>query len=97
MLSEKEIQEYIWNNKDDFFNLFEPANFPVLTDKKPWEYTPSELLYFHMIERYEKIWNSLYYLDLFGCEVPLKKENDSTIRADFLGALEGQNGIVIIE
>lgn len=97
MLSEKEIQEYIWNNKDDFSNLFEPANFPVLTDKKPWEYTPSELLYFHMIERYEKIWNSLYYLDFFGCEVPLKKENDSTIRADFLGALEGQNGIVIIE
>jgi hypothetical protein len=97
-MTEKEIQEYIWQNKDNFSEFFEDIKFPdLIHHEKPWDFTPSEILFNILLERYENMWNLIHGLYFFGYEVPLKKENDSTTRADFLGILEGANGIAVIE
>ncbi len=98
-ITEKVIQDYIWENRNNLYDLIDVANFrneiPV---DKPWEIKPYELIYNNIlsecIKYFEAIKNSL---SLFTNEVGLKKENQSTIRADLLGILDGQNGICIIE
>lgn len=96
-MKEKDIQEYIWKHRGDFNKILQSAELPQRPDKSPWEYSPTEILYYHLIDKYKGIWEAIEGLDMFGCEVPLKKDGDSTIRADFLGILEGENGIVIVE
>lgn len=96
-MKEKDIQEYIWKRRGDFNKILQSAELPQRPDKSPWEYSPTEILYYHLIDKYKGIWEAIEGLDMFGCEVPLKKDGDSTIRADFLGILEGENGIVIVE
>ena len=97
-ISEKTIQEYIWKNKNNLSNLFEEVEFPKLIKKeKPWELDPSEIIFNTIISKYKKLWKEVKLINLFGCEVPLKKSNDNTIRADFLANFEGFNGIGIIE
>ncbi len=59
--------------------------------------TPERLIYNELLERLKKHYVNLHELILFGCEVPLKKEGDSTIRADLLGIVAGLSGIAIIE
>lgn len=96
-MTEKEIQNYIWEHKEEFEKFLQPIEFPEKPVKSPWEYSPTEILYYHIIDKYKAIWEAVQSIDFFGCEVFLKKEGDSTIRTDFLGAFEGQNGIVIVE
>ena len=96
-MTEKEIQNYIWKHKEEFDKFLQPIEFPEKPVKSPWEYSPTEILYYHIIDKYKAIWEAVQSIDFFGCEVSLKKEGDSTIRTDFLGAFEGQNGIVIVE
>ena len=96
-MTERDIQNYIWEHRDEFDTLLQPISFPQRPAKSPWEYSPTEILYYHLIDKYKRIWEAIEGLDMFGCEVPLKKDGDSTIRADFLGILEGENGIVIVE
>ena len=97
-ITEKIIQEYIWENKNKLYVLFDEEVFPKLIEKeKPWDLTPSEVIFNTIITKYKKLWNEIKLMQLFGCEVPLKKDNDSTIRADFLASFEGINGIGIIE
>ena len=96
-MKEKDIQEYIWKHRGDFNKILQSAELPQRPDKSPWAYSPTEILYYHLIDKYKGIWEAIEGLDMFGCEVPLKKDGDSTIRADFLGILEGENGIVIVE
>lgn len=94
---ETEIQKYIWEHKEDLFSMIEIPKFDSEPNKMPWEYEPWELLYYQIIKEYEESYRSLERLDMFGCEVRLEKEDDSTIRTDFLGCLEGENGFVICE
>ena len=96
-MTEKDIQNYIWEHKEEFEKFLQPIEFPEKPVKSPWEYSPTEILYYHIIDKYKAIWEAVQSIDFFGCEVFLKKEGDSTIRTDFLGAFEGQNGIVIVE
>ena len=95
--SEKEIQKCIWEHREDLFSMIEIPVFDLEPHKMPWEYEPCELLYCRTINEYENSYRSLERLDVFGCEVRLEKEGDRTIRTDFLGCLEGENGFVICE
>ena len=94
---ETEIQAYIWEHKEELFSMIEEPAFEADPNKLPWEYEPWELLYYQGIKEYEESYRSLEGLEFFGCEVRLAKEDDSTIRTDFLGCLEGQNGFVVCE
>lgn len=96
-MTEKDIQNYIWENRSSFNNFLKSTQFPEMEEKEPWNYSHEEILYNRIIDKYKTIWESLKNIDIFACEVPLKKNGDSTIRTDFLGSLSGQNGLVIIE
>lgn len=94
---ETEIQEYIWNHRDELFSMIQKPVFEKDPNKKPWEYEPFELLYYQILKEYEGYYESLARLEFFGCEVRLPKDGESTIRSDFFGSLEGENGFVICE
>lgn len=95
--SEKEIQEYIWNHREELFSMIEQPSFDPEPNKMPEEYEPWELLYYQLIKEYKESYELLDCLDIFGCEVRLPKEGENTIRTDFLGCLEGENGFIICE
>lgn len=94
---EREVQKYIWEHSEDLFTMIDKPLFEADPNKKPWEYEPWELLYYKMLRDYEESYKSLERAELFGCEVGLEKDDESTIRADFLGDLEGDNGLIICE
>lgn len=101
-MTEHQIQTYVWENKDNWKDLIEDIEFPdkfdfLQTEERIFERTPDKVLLNEVIDRYSKIYNSLKELELFGCEVPLKREGDSTIRADLLGIIPGDSCIAIIE
>lgn len=95
--SEKEIQKYIWDRKEALFSMIEPPLFESEPIKMPDEYEPWELLYYQLLKEYKESYESLERMDIFGCEVRLPKEGENTIRTDFLGCLEGENGFIICE
>lgn len=95
--SEKQIQEYIWANRESFFDMIEPTEFADIDKRSPWEYEPWELLYMKIMEQYQNDFENLEGLNLFGNEVRLDKENETTIRSDFFGCFEGENGFVVCE
>lgn len=94
---ETEIQEYIWNHRDKLFSMIQTPVFEKDPNKKPWEYEPFELLYYQILKEYEEYYKSLARLEFFGCEVRLPKDGENTIRSDFFGSFEGENGFVICE
>lgn len=94
---ETEIQEYIWNHRDKLFFMIQTPVFEKDPNKKPWEYEPFELLYYQILKEYEEYYKSLARLEFFGCEVRLPKDGENTIRSDFFGSFEGENGFVICE
>lgn len=97
-MTEKLIQQYIWDNRENFSDFILEVEIPKKRNiEKPWEFTPSDIIYNSLIDKFEDFYNAVYELYLFGFEVPLKKNNDSTIRADLLGVLAGRNGVSIIE
>ena len=101
-MTEHEIQNFIWKNKDDWGNLIEEFNFPDKHQFDDDEHSihslcPETILYNELIDRLVETHKNIEGLRLFGCEVPLKKESESTIRADLLGIIEGVSGIAIIE
>jgi len=97
-MTERIIQNYIWDKKDCFSDLLIDIEFPNLIVKEnPWDITPSELIFNKVITQYKDTWSLVKGLHLFGCEVALKKYSESTIRTDFLGIFEGTNHIAIVE
>lgn len=97
-MTEKEIQNYIWERKENWIDLLSPIVFPKTIEiENPSNLTPSQAIFNMIITQYEEHFNSLFDLELIGCEVHLKKDTDSTIRADFLGILGGRNGLTVIE
>lgn len=94
---EKEIQNYIWNHKNDFNALIEPPCFENEPNKNPSEFKLWELMYYKFLKEYKLLFDSLKELELFGCEVTMPKGFEPFIRADFLGCLNGDNGFVVCE
>lgn len=92
--SEKEIQEEIWKHRE---NLFEWIDEPKFKKKNPQRHNICSVLYSNIMEEYKSAFDSISRMDLFGDETRLEKIGDSTIRADFLGALGGDNGLVVCE
>jgi hypothetical protein len=97
--SEKDIQNYIWKNREDWCSFVEPLELPDvsksfddLSDLKP-----EALLHHQALKRLEEVYELISELELFGCEVPLEKASNSTIRADFLAIPLQETGIVVIE
>lgn len=96
-MTEKQIQDYIWEKRECFADLLEQPQFHKIKIDKPAYASPSDILYNMVIERYEKLWTTMNNLSLFGCEVSLTEEGKSTMRTDFLANRCGDDGIVIIE
>jgi hypothetical protein len=97
-MTEKQIQNYIWEQKDSLADLILDIDFPdEIKIENPSHLTPSQVIYNKIITDLKEIYNSVYELNLFGYEVPLKKDSASTIRADLLGLLAGRNGLAVIE
>ncbi|MBN8855301.1 MAG: hypothetical protein BGO55_24145 [Sphingobacteriales bacterium 50-39] len=101
-MTERQIQTYLWENRDRWDELIEEITFPEKysfdeSEEAIYERTPDKVLFNEIVDRYSKLYENLFGLRLFGCEVPLKKDGDSTIRADLLGLVDGVSGIAIVE
>lgn len=101
-MTEHEIQNHIWENRKNWNNLIEKIELPKKYSFDEDEFSiyslsPEKLIFNELIDRLEELYKNLFGLRLFGCEVPLKKEGDNTIRADLLGKIDGVSGITIIE
>ena len=96
---EKEIQRHIWRRRRNWRRMID---FPKSIKKHKFaddlhDLTPARLAENLMIQRMNHVMNHVRQLELMGCEVPLPRMNDSTIRADFLGSALGREGIAVIE
>lgn len=101
-MTEHQIQTYLWENRDRWEELIDAIDFPEKysfdnDDEAIYARTPDKVLFNEIVDRYSRLYKNLFGLRLFGCEVPLKRDGDSTIRADLLGLIEGVSGIAIIE
>ncbi|MBT3209034.1 MAG: hypothetical protein HN704_09750 [Bacteroidetes bacterium] len=101
-MTEHQIQTYLWENRDIWYELIEHVKFPEKitfddTEETILTRTPERVLFNEIIDRYKSLYDRLFGLNLIGCEVPLKKDGDSTIRADLLGTIDGVSGLSIIE
>lgn len=97
--SEKEIQLHIWNNRENFMDLVDQLTGldEIETSYELYNLLPQNLLWNRVSSQIKNIFNQLHSLNIFAVEVPLGKDNDSTIRADFLGYFPGSPGVAIIE
>lgn len=102
MITEKVIQEYIWEKKEQWASLIDEPIIPeqesfVDTEYDIYSLTPFSVIKNKVYKRIGELYNYTCNLDLIGCEVRLKKEGDSTIRADFIANPMGHTGLTIIE
>jgi len=97
--SEKEIQNHIWNNRDNFGNfLVDPIGLEETTFNNDLsDVTAQALVKNRIMKKLSEFHAKLFSLELIGCEVPLEQDSNSTIRADFLATFPGDTGIGIIE
>ncbi|MED3971315.1 hypothetical protein [Priestia megaterium] len=95
MFSEKEIQDYIW--LEDQFSKLIIGDIPKVDVESGEKIEPDKIFLRMVFEGLKETLNYIKYMDLIGTEVPLKRTNDSTIRADFLGVNPEHVGISIIE
>jgi len=98
MFSEKEIQQQIWQQRGNWIDIIDSAEIP-----EPYSFledisdlSPERLIQNNLYKQLSLIDEALRATELIGCEVPLIKQGDSTIRADFLG-VSGNPGFVILE
>lgn len=96
-MTEKQIQNYIWEKRESFADLLVTPQFPKVKFENPAYASPSDVLYNMVIDRYKKLWESISDIGFFGCEVSLTEEGQSTMRTDFLANRCGDDGIVVIE
>ena len=96
-MTEKQIQNYIWEKRECFADLLVTPQFPKVKFENPAYASPSDVLYNMVIDRYKKLWESISDIGFFGCEVSLTEEGQSTMRTDFLANRCGDDGIVVIE
>lgn len=100
-MTEREIQDFIWDNKDNWKELIQDFIFPhtyeFKTSHSIESISPGQLIYNSVINRLEVLYLEIKDLELLGVEVSLSKSGESTIRADFLGMEPGAPGIAIVE
>jgi hypothetical protein len=101
-VTEKEIQLHIWGLKDQWVNLIEAVTFPEPErfdedEMGIYGLTPQAILLNEVTQRLKDMDGYVRDTSLMGCEVRLKKDEDSTIRADLLCASAGRAGFGIIE
>lgn len=101
-VTEKDIQLYIWGLKDKWKDLIKPATFPepqtfIEDDFAIYSLTPEAIMLNQVTERLKEMDGYVRDASLMGCEVYLKKDEDSTIRADLLCASAGRAGFGVIE
>lgn len=97
--SERDIQEYIWENQSDWGSLIGNLDLP-----KAYEFshdllnlTPEYLLHNLAIKRIQEIYELISELKFLGCEVPLNRTDQSTIRADFIALSSQRDRMIIVE
>lgn len=97
--SEKQIQEFIWEHREDWPSLIVQAEIPSMHrfSNDLSDLTPARLMFNRAIRRFSEMDESIRGLQLLGSEVPLSRTGSSTIRADFLAAEQGTPGIAIVE
>lgn len=96
-MTEKQIQNYIWEKRENFASLLEVPKFQEEKFENPTYASPSDVLYNMVIERYKKLWETMSDIGFFGCEVSLTENGQSTMRTDFLAYRYGSDGIIVIE
>lgn len=96
-MTEKQIQNYIWEKRENFADLLVTPQFHRINIPNPTYASPSDVLFNMVIDRYEKLWETICNIGFFGCEVSLIEEGQSTMRTDFLANRCGDDGIVVIE
>jgi hypothetical protein len=95
MFSEKEIQNYI--SEEAQLSKLIIGDIPKVNVEFGEKMEPDKIFLKMAFERLNETLSYVDRMDLIGTEVPLKKLNDSTIRADFLGINIESVGISIIE
>lgn len=99
--SEREIQNFIWDSRDNWHELIDEVEYPPLFsfegDDGPEQVNAESLLHNYLVSKISDIHAQVKDLFLIGVEVPLGKPGTSKIRADFLATQEGDTGIFIIE
>ncbi|MEJ3671993.1 hypothetical protein WFH35_07135 [Vibrio vulnificus] len=97
--SEKELQDYIWENREEFYSFLEQnEEIEEVSFKDDLSDLNAQSLIRHRIDRkIHKLHSKLFDLNLIGCEVPLEQKSNSTIRADFLATFPGDTGLAIVE
>ncbi|MBL3658775.1 hypothetical protein [Fulvivirga sediminis] len=101
-MKEYDIQKHLWENKETWRDFIEDIKFPdkydfLKTEGSIYERTPDKVFFNEVIDRYIQIYEGVKDLQLVGCEVPLKKSGDSTIRADLLGTADSCIAIIEIK
>ena len=96
-MTEKQIQNYIWEKRENFADLLVTPQFHRINIPNPTYASPSDVLFNMVIDRYEKLWETICNIGFFGYEVSLTEEGQSTMRTDFLANRCGDGGIVVIE
>lgn len=97
--TEKEIQDYIWENREDFEMLLNDPGEPEYIDFNDdlSNVSAQALVKNRILKKLRVNYDKLYSIELIGNEVPLEQDSNSTIRADFLATFPGDTGIGIIE
>lgn len=101
-ISEKDIQLHIWELRDNWVNLIQPVKFPepnhfIDEEYDIWSLNPQDAFLNIIYSRLSDLDKYTRKTELIGCEVHLKKDSDSTIRADLLCCSIGRGGFGIIE
>ena len=99
IFTEKEIQNYIWDHKDDFIDfLIEPLNLDQIDFNEELSNVTAQSLVRNKInKKLDELHSKLYDMKFIGCEVPLEQSSNSTIRADFLAVFPGDTGFAVVE
>lgn len=97
--TEKEIQDYIWDNRDNFSSfLDENEDLMEVSFKDDLsDLNAQSLIRYRINKKINSLHSKLFSLNLIGCEVPLEQKLNSTIRADFLATFHGDTGLAIVE
>ncbi|HCE4792192.1 TPA: hypothetical protein NKQ44_004762 [Vibrio parahaemolyticus] len=97
--SEKEIQNYIWENRESFSSFLDETHDLVEVSFKDdlSDVNAQSLIRNRINKKLNKLHSKLFGIELMGCEVPLEQKSNSTIRADFLATFPGDTGLAIVE
>lgn len=97
--SEKEIQNYIWEMREDFPELLiEPQGLDLVKfDDELSDVTAQRLIQNKINTKLSNLHKKLYGIKFIGCEVPLEQHSNTTIRADFLAVFPGDTGFAVVE